>query len=129
MRKQSKEDIAPVYQLAGKNLKKLREERGLTQKELAEKLDLSTGLISRIERGENSLAPRHIASICKLLDVEPDYFYKVNIDHNMETARALLRNTGNIKDDGLAEEILRDLQSFLGYLSAKYSGEKPSDKK
>jgi transcriptional regulator with XRE-family HTH domain len=128
--KQSKEDTAPVYRLAGKNLKKLREERGLTQKELAEKLNLSIGLISRIERGENSLAPRHIASICKLFDVDPGYFYRTNAERDMETAKALLRNTVEIKDDGLVGEMLKDLQSFIGYLNTKYaSGDKPSDKK
>lgn len=129
MDKVTKDELKPVYEMAGKNLKKLREERGLRQEDLAKKIGLSPGLISRIERGEASLAPRHIAKICKIYGLQPGYFYRTDDDRNIETAKALLRNSGDIKDDKLAAEILKDLQAFMGYLETKYGSEKKTPDK
>ena len=40
----------------GENIKKLREERNLTQKQLAEKLNISQAMIAQIERGTKGLS-------------------------------------------------------------------------
>lgn len=45
------QDKKEILKLLGKNLRNLREERGYTQEELANELDLEISQISRIERG------------------------------------------------------------------------------
>ena len=47
----------------GKNIRDRREQAGLTQKELAERLDVSRGLIARIERNDA------VPSLCILFGI------------------------------------------------------------
>lgn len=42
-----------VYELVSKNIKKIRKEKGLTQEQLANKMDYSTQFISNIESIKN----------------------------------------------------------------------------
>jgi len=62
-----------MYNLAifGRNLKRWRQFRGLTQEDLAAKIGISKDTISRVEVDK---APRfglkHLVSICEILDVK-----------------------------------------------------------
>ena len=48
-----------------------RQDAGLTQKELAKKVDLSQPYLAQIERGERKLSTTLQAQIAKVLDVAP----------------------------------------------------------
>ena len=57
-----------------KKLKKLREEKGLTKKELAEKIGVSEVMITRLENSSSKPNEELIDKICKVLDCDSDYF-------------------------------------------------------
>ena len=56
----------------GKNVKKLRLEKGLTQAQLAEQADISTVHMSHIETGTVAMSLDSLISISNSLDTTPD---------------------------------------------------------
>lgn len=52
----------------GKIIKKLRQDKGLTQEELAEKVDLSTNYLSKVERGLNLPNTESFLKMAEFLD-------------------------------------------------------------
>lgn len=54
----------------GKNIKKYRETKGLTQAALAEKLDLSYEYICRVERGQKYMSLRKLFELADILEVD-----------------------------------------------------------
>lgn len=61
--------MALDYTIIGERLKKARLEQGLTQENLAEKLDLSVAFLSRVERGNTHINLTRLSEICSLLEV------------------------------------------------------------
>lgn len=59
--------------LSGINLKLLREDLGLSQKDFSKKLMLSDATISRIEKGERNITTRVLNQICKEFNVNKDW--------------------------------------------------------
>jgi len=62
--------------LFGANLKAARRSNGITQAELAEKIDKSVNLVSQIERGTNAPSFETIAMICNELKITPEALFK-----------------------------------------------------
>lgn len=60
----------------GETIKKLRKDKGLTQKELAEKLDLAPTAVSAWERNANKPMMDKLSIMAKLFDVPISTFYK-----------------------------------------------------
>ena len=56
--------------LLGQNIKKFRELKGLTQNELAEKVDLSREYIADIERGLKNISLRKFYMIVDVLNIK-----------------------------------------------------------
>lgn len=56
--------------LLGKNIKKYREERGLTQNQLAESVDLSREYIADIERGLKNISLKKLYLIADMLKIK-----------------------------------------------------------
>lgn len=54
----------------GKNLKKLRQEKQLTQAELAKKAGINTNYYARIERGEETPSLDTLKKLTKILKVK-----------------------------------------------------------
>lgn len=57
----------------GNRIKLARENMGLTQEELAEKIDLSTQFISTIERGVAGASLGTIINLCEVLNVSSEW--------------------------------------------------------
>lgn len=55
--------------ILGKNIKKYREQKGLTQSNLAEKVKLSYEYICRVEKGQKYISLRKFFAIVDALDV------------------------------------------------------------
>ncbi len=55
-------------------LRELREGKGLTQKELAERTGLTTDGVAKLERSERSPTWETVIALCHALDVEPGEF-------------------------------------------------------
>ena len=56
--------------LLGQNIKKYRNRKQISQADLAEKLDLSTEYICRVERGQKYLSLRKLFELADILDVK-----------------------------------------------------------
>ena len=56
------------YEILGKNIKYYRKQKKITQEQLAEKLDLSVGFISQIERGITKMSLDTLIDLCNTLD-------------------------------------------------------------
>lgn len=53
-------------------LRGLREDRGITQEEIAEILNTSQTMYARYERGANELPIRHLITLCRYYHVSAD---------------------------------------------------------
>ncbi len=105
----------------GKRLGLLRNERGLTQVQLAEKLGMSQPLLSRYERGELRLHGALVAELAKALEVTTDELLGVKKLKGNGRARGLDRRVIQ-----LAEQIeqlpKRDKQTLLKTIDAYVKG-------
>lgn len=68
----SKRDL----QKFGKKLKFLRLEKGLTQLELAEILDMSPNFVGMIERGERNTTIENVFKIARALGIKPSNLFE-----------------------------------------------------
>ncbi len=59
-----------------KNIRDLREDKDLTQKEVADYLGTSQTMYARYERGANELPIRHLLKLSELYGVTTDYILK-----------------------------------------------------
>ncbi len=57
-----------------KRMRDLREDRDLTQQQIAEVLGTSQTMYARYERGANELPLRHLLKLCSFYGVSTDYF-------------------------------------------------------
>lgn len=60
-----------ILRLFGERLRELRNERGLTQEQLAELAGVDRNYIGQIERGERNVALVNIVTIAQALKVQP----------------------------------------------------------
>jgi len=108
----------------GKRIRSYREERGFSQEELAEKLNISRSTYQRIENGETNSWINHIENICTSLDVELDDILKpeegyTQINRNNEqtndnNASGMIQNqTNNYNSSDKLTESLLDQIIFL----------------
>lgn len=65
--------MALDYTIIGSRLKKARTDKNLTQKKLAEKLDVSIAFLSRIERGNSHISLKRLSEVCDILGVTEGY--------------------------------------------------------
>lgn len=57
------------YIIIGERLKKARLDKGLTQEQLAEKMDLSVAFLSRVERGSTHINLTRLNQLCSILGI------------------------------------------------------------
>lgn len=60
-----------VVQLFGQNVRKERLARGLTQQELAGRLEMERSYLSELERGRRNPTVRVLGALAQVLGVEP----------------------------------------------------------
>jgi transcriptional regulator with XRE-family HTH domain len=70
---QEDEILAPEV---GKRIAEVREERGLTQRQLADKAGLSVAFLSEIENGKRNLSSKKLLRIADELNVSTDYLLR-----------------------------------------------------
>lgn len=54
-------------------LSEIRNQRGLSQKKIAEVLDMQQQQYCRYENGQNEIPVRHIITLCKFYDISADW--------------------------------------------------------
>lgn len=77
--------------LIGKRIKHRREVSGLSQEQLAEKMDLSTNHISSMECGKSLLTTKCLLALCDILGGTPDYYLVGEITPEADDITALVK--------------------------------------
>lgn len=77
--------------LIGKRIKHRREASGLSQEQLAEKLDLSTNHISSMECGKSLLTTKSLLALYDILGGTPDYYLVGEITPEADDITALVK--------------------------------------
>ena len=74
-----------------------RKSRNMTQDALAEKLGVSTQMISNLELGKKAIRPENLLKICEVLDLSADYILtgKGDTDSTERLAERLKRFSGD----------------------------------
>lgn len=71
----------------GTRIKEVREDRKLTQEQLAEMLNVTTKHLSKIETGLRGPSVQLLISLAEKLDVSADYLLGLNIERKGEMIR------------------------------------------
>ena len=82
------------YMRIGKIIQALREERDITQKELANKININYSVMNRIESGERPVRDSEIVKIAKVLEVSTDYIL----------GQTSIRNTADKISDAMEDD-------------------------
>ena len=69
------QNVNYIDQLIGKNLKRLRTSKGLTQEQLADLIGSDRNVIAQIEIGIRGMGKKMQLKICEALSVKPVEFY------------------------------------------------------
>ena len=67
-----------IAKIVGNNLKQARKFKGLTQKEVAEKLKMTQQQYSRFENGVFELNYYQIILLCEIVDITPNELFTLN---------------------------------------------------
>ena len=73
-----------VLQIIGNNIKTLRLSKGMTQEQMAEKLDHSVNFVSLIELGKSGMSVTTMLDICNILNVDINCLFKGLLDYRMK---------------------------------------------
>ena len=73
-----------ILQIIGNNIKTLRLSKGMTQEQMAEKLDHSVNFVSLIELGKSGMSVTTILDICNILDIDVNCIFKGLLDYKMK---------------------------------------------
>lgn len=101
-----------------KNLKKLRLERGLTQKQLADALGIDRTAVAKYETGKNGATSEMLEKIADYFAVSSDYV----LGRDQEINYALLDGCEHFRIDDATH---REIMEFAGY--AKEQKKAPSE--
>lgn len=82
-----------ILQIVGKNIKAIRISKGMTQEQLAEKLNRSTNYVSLIELGKSGMNAPTIIDICNILNVSSDSIFKGLLDYKTNNNDKILFET------------------------------------
>ena len=93
----------PIDQHVGERIRLRRTERGLTQEQLAEALDVSYQQVQKYETGANRISAGRIYQISRKLDVSVGYFFE-GLDGNQESPAAPREHGGRQRS---ASELVR----------------------
>ncbi len=67
-----------IAEIIGKNFKQARKDKGLTQKEVANKFNMTQQQYSRFENGVFELNYSQILDLCELYDITPNDLFLIN---------------------------------------------------
>lgn len=107
----------------GERLEYLRNEKHLTQKELAKKLNMSSGMISSYERGISYPNVKQLKVICDFFDVSPLYLLCYT---NIPTSLRSEKNNDTFfpPETKLDDTMKNEIYNFIEYLNFKRRKEK-----
>ncbi|MBK5493202.1 MULTISPECIES: helix-turn-helix domain-containing protein [Bacillus] len=113
--------MSDFLKLIGENVRFLRKKRGLTQEELAERINLQQAYIGGVERGERNISMLTLQKIADGLEVSPDLvlnFGNINLIDNPQRDESLSIITSLLHQKNVNELqfILRFLHNFSEFV-------------
>lgn len=101
-----------IKKLFGRNLKKLRVQKKLTQEQLAECLELQVQTISFIENGRAFVSSDVYAKICNFFDVSLEVMFKPKFEEQTKGSQSLKKEILQMMSD-CNEETLTKYRNIL----------------
>ncbi len=101
-----------IKKIFGSNLRKLRLQRGLTQEQLAEVLELQVQSITFIENGRTFVSSEVIAKICNYFDVSIEVMFKPKFIEQTDKAENLKKEIIQMMSD-CNDKILTKYRNIL----------------
>ena len=99
-----------LKKLLGAKISQIRKERGFTQMQFAEMIDISTNALGIIETGNGFLTAETLEKILFHLNLEPDELFSFGgIKSNEDLYQNILKNLEIIKNDRAKLTILENL--------------------
>lgn len=102
-----------IKKLFGKKIKEIRTQKGLTQEELAEMVDVGERNLSKIECGNVFVKAKTIAKLIDALEIDPKELFEFSLYQEKESIKQTLIN--DIQNDKVDVELL-----YRIYRSIKY---------
>lgn len=103
----------PRAVLVGRNIQRLRKDAGMTQAQLAEKINVSTAFVSRMERGEKGASLKVLDALAEVFQVSYDALVR-------EPGRRSRLETVLVLLEGRSEEYIAWVEKLL-----RVCGERP----
>jgi len=91
-----------LLKITGRNLRRMREESGLTQEQLAAQLGAQKQNISAIENGRRGLSSAMITHLCEIFACSPSEFFKLESNHHEGIDKLLEDEIGKMDRAGKA---------------------------
>ena len=103
-----------VKEELGKKIKRMRLNRGLTQEQLAEAVDVSQRTLSGIEIGENFVTAETLDKIIKALNTTTEELFATNhLRDDKMLVEEIIRNVNYISKDSVKIDILYNVTKSL----------------
>lgn len=83
------------YVAIGRRVKKYRLQAKLTQSDLAEKLDVSVGFVSQIERGSTEVSLKRLESIANTMNTKLEYLISDSVPETNIEGKSIQELTKN----------------------------------
>lgn len=96
----------------GERIYNKRKAMKMTQEELAEKIGVSTQMISNLECGKKAIRPENLIKICQALEISADYVLTGEISHGDIDVTAK-------KISQLTKEELKIINTMIDYMNGK----------
>ena len=103
-----------VYEHIGQKIQSFRSQHGMTQEELAGKIDVTPNTISRWETATYKVQIENLESLSRIFGVQIWSFLPSEIQPPTERLRTLLNATGD-----LPEEDLIELERYANFIRAR----------
>lgn len=98
--------------IIGKKIRQIRIEKGFSQEELSEKIDISPRHMCTIENGKSFPSIETFVNIAKILDININDFFNISVI-NQDTLRSeiySLIQTSTVKELFLIKDIITSIQ-------------------
>lgn len=107
----------------GENIKQARLRAGYTQEKLAEKIDVSLSVISRLETGRTMVSVAKLQKIARILDTPVGTFFEPpnpeNLEYPVMTETTTAEGATHIAEGGAESNIDRELYTLIQQLPDK----------
>lgn len=98
----------------GAKIKRLRQKQGLTQEQLAEKIDIATRTMSGIETGENFVTSETLEKILDVLNISSSELFAFDhIKPKDELKQEIISDIQNLNDRNTIETVYKIVKAAI----------------